>query len=79
MQNEYVIMPWDSIHQTNIWYNTEFIENDVSCIPTKNDSFGFTLEIAIIALLIYNFILICALNIKNENLLYRKNKTIKKR
>ena len=76
MQNEQLIIPWDSIHQTNMWYHTEFIKDDISYIPVKNDSFGFTLEIAIIALLIYNIILMFFLNIKNENLLSWKNKTI---
>ena len=79
MQNDYILIPWDSIHQNHVWYNTEIVEYHVArYTPTKDSAFSISLEIAILGLLIYNIIIIFFLAFKNENVLHRKDKTIKK-
>ena len=79
MQNEYVLIPWDSVHQHNVWYNTEIIGRMVpEYTPTNDSVFSISLETAILGLLVYNIILIVFLTVKNENVLRWEDKTIKK-
>ena len=79
MQNNYVLIPWDSIYQKNIWFNEVIVEQPTINKIEEDSFFGLNPVNVIICLLIYNIILFIILMSKNENLLYRKNKTVKKR
>jgi len=79
MQNDYILMSWDSICQNHIWYETEIVEQNVATNQRVNNNvFDSSLEIAILGLLIYNIIVIIFLSIRNEKVLHRKNKIVEK-
>lgn len=72
-------MPWDSICQNHIWYETEIVEQNVTTNQRVNNNvFDSSLEIAILGLLIYNIVVIIFLSIRNEKVLHRKNKIVEK-
>jgi hypothetical protein len=79
MQNEYILIPWDSVHNNNTWFNEIVIEHPRYGITKDETFFDINTINIIILLLVYNIILFIFLAFRNENLLYRKNKAIKKR
>lgn len=80
MQTNYMLIPWDSIETNHKWNVIDTIEyKPITNAVKKNENFNFSIDYIILGLLIYNIIVGLFISSKHENVLYRKNKTIKKR
>lgn len=79
MQNNYTLIPWDSININYKWNNIETIECKNARYINKGNDYYFSIDYVVLGLLMYNIIIIAFLLIKYENVLYRKNKAVEKR
>lgn len=79
MQNNYVLVDWGSIYPQYNWTDSICsVEIVNSNIHADNNNINYV-SITILVLIIYNLLILYALNLINAKVLHRKNKTIKRR
>jgi hypothetical protein len=76
MQNDFILIPWDSININHTWNNIEAIEYKSFNYVNENCEHYFSIDYIVLGLLIYNIIIAAFLLLKYENVLYRKNKAV---